>query len=444
MKNELTDLDNGNIKALHWRIVFTAGIGFFTDAYDLFIISVVTTILMPLWHLTISQLALLNSSALAAAAVGAISFGLLSDKFGRKRLYGVEVAILFFGAILAAFSPSYVWLLISRIIVGLGIGGDYPSSAVIASEYAPSQKRGFLVLLVFAMQAVGLLVGPLLASLLLLTPLHHSLICRILLGVGAIPAASVFYLRRKIQETSHYLLTQSAPVAVSRVVSDLTGFTRKIKSECLPQPKPKQSLLEKKWFIRLLGTAGAWFLLDVAFYGNSVSSALILKHLNPSATLITNTSTVALIFFLFAVPGYILAAAYIDRIGRKFLQMFGFLMIAVAYGLIALIPHAVKNIPLFTALFGISFFFVNFGPNTTTFLIPSEVYPTSLRARAHGISAAWGKVGAFVGAFFLPHISDLYGLRYTMALLSVICLFGILSTLLLPEMKGKSLEIIEN
>ncbi|WP_244897148.1 hypothetical protein [Candidatus Coxiella mudrowiae] len=74
VKNELTDHDNGNIKALHWRIIFTTGIRFFTDAYDLFIIGVVTTILMPLWHLIISQLALLNRSALAlaASAAGAI------------------------------------------------------------------------------------------------------------------------------------------------------------------------------------------------------------------------------------------------------------------------------------------------------------------------------------------------------------------------------------
>ena len=433
--------DESNIKAFHWRIVFTAGMGFFTDAYDLFIIGVVTTILTPIWHLTISQLALLNGAALAAAAVGAISFGVLSDKFGRKRLYGVEVLILFFGAILSAFPPSYGWLLFSRIVVGLGIGGDYPSSAIIASEYAPSQRRGFLVLLVFAMQALGLVVGPLLASLLLVTPLSHTLVWRILLGIGAIPAASVFYLRRQIEETPHYLLKKSPPVAVSRVVSDLTGFTKKIKAQQVPHPQ--HYLFEKKWLVRLIGTASAWFLLDVAFYGNSVSSVLILKWLNPQAQLVTNTLLTALTFFVFAVPGYLLAATYIDRIGRKFLQMFGFFMIAVAYGAIALIPHLTQHIPLFIAIFGISFFFVNFGPNTTTFLIPSEIYPTSLRARAHGISAAWGKVGAFVGAFFLPHILHTQGLRYTMALLAVVCLIGILVTLLLAEMKGKAIDVIE-
>lgn len=428
--------DSNKVTAFHWRIVFTAGMGFFTDAYDLFVIGVVTAILMPIWHMSIFQLALLNGAALAAAAVGAIFFGLLADKYGRKRWYGIEIMLLFIGAILSAVSPSYTWLLISRILVGLGIGGDYPSSAIIASEYAPHHRRGFLVLLVFAMQAIGLVVGPLLASLLLLTSIPHEMVWRILLGLGAVPAASVFYLRRKIQETPHYVLSKNPPVEVSRIVSDLTGFTSRINAGAY---KP-QSLWQKKWFIRLLGTAGAWFFLDVAFYGNSVSSVLILKTLNPKAHLVSNTLISAFIFLVCAVPGYFLAAASIDTIGRKFLQIIGFLMIALCYGIIAFIPGVVTHVNLFLTIFGISFFFVNFGPNSTTFLIPSEIYPTNLRARAHGISAALGKVGAFVGAFALPHILEVHGLRYTMGLLALVCILGVFSTFLIPEMKREALE----
>ena len=74
------------------------------------------------------------------------------------------------------------------------------------------------------MQAVGLIVGPLLASALLATHLPHHAVWRILLGLGAIPAASVFYLRRCISETPHYLLSKKAPTEVSRTVSDLTGI----------------------------------------------------------------------------------------------------------------------------------------------------------------------------------------------------------------------------
>lgn len=137
------ELDEQKLNRLHWRMVITAGMGFFTDAYDLFVIGVVTTLLMPLWQLTSSQIALLNSASLASAAFGSMIFGWFADKWGRKKMYGVEVFILFIGALLSAFSPSFVWILISRIIVGIGIGGDYPTSAVVASEYANRKNRVF-------------------------------------------------------------------------------------------------------------------------------------------------------------------------------------------------------------------------------------------------------------------------------------------------------------
>src|SRR3990167_85108 len=156
------------------KMVLTAGIGFFTDAYDLFIIGIVSSILKPIWHLSILQVALLNGAALASAAFGAVFFGFFSDRYGRKKLYGYEVLVLFFGAILSAVSHDFWWLLIMRLVVGFGIGGDYPSSAVVISENATHKNRGYLVLLVFAMQAVGLVVGPLLASLFLSLHLPHD------------------------------------------------------------------------------------------------------------------------------------------------------------------------------------------------------------------------------------------------------------------------------
>jgi len=281
-------------------------------------------------------------------------------------------------------------------------------------------------------------VGPAIASLLIASHLSHAIIWRILLGLGAIPAASVFYLRRNIQESPHYLRSKaSIPVEVSRVVRDL-AVPKEGLSAYDPQNQ-KSSLFSRKWLMCLFGTAGAWFLLDVAFYGNGISSVMIINAVHPHATLLAHTMISAALFLVFAVPGYALAAKYVDKIGRKPLQYGGFFMMALIYALIAWIPDLQNIVPLFIALFGISFFFVNFGPNTTTFLIPSEIYPTHIRARAHGISAAVGKLGAFLGAFALPFFLKSCGVSATMGFMAGVAALGILITILIPEMKNKSL-----
>lgn len=144
--------------------------------------------------------------ALLAPAVGAFSFGRVADILGRKRIYGYEVLVLAAGAIASALSPSIWWLIGFRSVLGIAIGGDYPVSSTIISEYAGKASRGLLVTLVFTMQAAGLIVGPLLAATLLVTPLSHSLIWRLLLAFGCVPALAVFYLRRQMAETPRYLL----------------------------------------------------------------------------------------------------------------------------------------------------------------------------------------------------------------------------------------------
>src|SRR3990167_1291537 len=434
--------EEGKLNKFHAKMVLTAGIGFFTDAYDLFIIGIVTSILGPIWHMSTLHIALLNGAALASAAFGAVFFGFFSDRYGRKKLYGFEVLILFCGAIMSACATSFAFLFVSRLIVGFGIGGDYPSSAVVISENSTRKNRGFLVLLVFAMQAVGLIVGPFLASLLLASHLSHEVIWRILLGLGAIPAASVFYLRRNIQESEHYLRSkEKLPVEVSRVVRDLAAPKEGVSA--YDAQASKHSLFSKKWLLCLFGTTGAWFLLDVAFYGNGVSSVMIINAIHPNATLLAHTMISAILFLVFAVPGYALAAKYVDKIGRKPLQYMGFFMMALMYALIAFIPDLMHKVSLFIALFGISFFFVNFGPNTTTFLIPSEIYPTSIRARAHGISAAVGKLGACLGAFCLPFLLKDFNVSVTMTVMAGVAALGIFTTMLLPEMKNKCLSETE-
>src|SRR5271163_687944 len=174
-RNDFSEMDNAGISKEHWKIMFISGMGFFTDAYDLFVIGVVMALLKPIWHVGKVEESLVESTALLAAALGALLFGRVADMLGRKRIYGVEVLVLAAGAIACAFSPNIWWLIGLRFILGIGIGGDYPVSATIMSEYFGKNHRGMMVTLVFAMQAAGLIFGPLFASALLTTHRSHDI-----------------------------------------------------------------------------------------------------------------------------------------------------------------------------------------------------------------------------------------------------------------------------
>jgi PHS family inorganic phosphate transporter-like MFS transporter len=111
--SEFAEMDSAGITGHHWKIMLISGMGFFTDAYDLFIIGVVMALLKPIWHVGKLEESLVASTALLAAAFGALLFGRLADMVGRKRIYGVEVRVLAAGAIGSAFSPN-IWIVLAN------------------------------------------------------------------------------------------------------------------------------------------------------------------------------------------------------------------------------------------------------------------------------------------------------------------------------------------
>jgi len=109
------------------------------------------------------------------------------------------------------------------------------------------------------------------------------------------------------------------------------------------------------------------------------------------------------VFAVAAAPGYLVAAAMIDRIGRKSIQMIGFVLMAATFAAIALIPDVEKLVLPFLIVYGISYFFTEFGPNSTTFVYPAEIFPVRARTTGHGIAAGTGKLGGFPGVLVVPN-----------------------------------------
>lgn len=443
-------LDNAPMSRFHTRSIFTAGMGFFTDAYDLFIIGTASTLIAKQWGLTSGQVGWINSITLLAAFLGAIVFGRISDVLGRKRTYGLEAAIMVVGAILSAFAPSFIWLLAFRFILGVGVGGDYPMSAVLMGEFANTKSRGKLVGLVFAMQALGTIAGYVVALALLSAKINPDLAWRIMLGLGAVPAAAVIYMRRQMPESPRYLARvagRASEAAASMAVYSDGVINITAAQEKSTKMSLRQFLSTPRYLLYLLGTAGAWFVFDYAYYGNSISAPLIVTSVLGSSGSKVLTEAIALqliVFTVAAVPGYYLAAFFMDRIGHKRLQLIGFLFMGLAFLLIGVIPNVTTLVLPFLLLFGLSYFFAEFGPNSTTFVLAGEVYPTAARSTGHGISAGVAKLGAFLGVYIFPTLKAHLGVAGALEFSFGMSVLGFLVTLVLPEPAGRSLDEISH
>jgi MFS transporter, PHS family, inorganic phosphate transporter len=439
-------LDDAPTSRFHHRAVLISGMGFFTDAYDLFVIGTVAALVKVQWNLSTTQTSWVTGAAILGAFVGAFVFGRIADVFGRKVVYTTVAAIMIVGAIASALAPSFLFLVIARLILGLGIGGDYPVSAVLMSEYSNRADRGRLVGLVFSMQAVGLIVGPLVGIILLSSGVGDPLAWRILLGLGALPAAAVIYFRAKMPESPRFkALVQGRADQAAKELNQFAGGAvdaSTVSDDGKHLMGVRQFLANPRMLVTLVGTAGCWFLFDYAYYGNTLSLPSILSEVSPSASIELKLFLTLALFVVFALPGYVLAVWKMDKIGHRRLQFIGFAVMAGCFILLGAVPSLTSSVAPFIAIFGISYLFTEFGPNMTTFVLPSEVFPVNMRTTGHGVAAGVGKLGAFVGVFLVPQLADHIGLRGLLYVAGGAAVLGFLLTKVLPEPSGRSLEEI--
>ncbi|KAL0368446.1 UNVERIFIED_CONTAM: Inorganic phosphate transporter 1-4 [Sesamum calycinum] len=379
-----------------------------------------------------------------------------------------------------------------RFWLGFGIGGDYPLSATIMSEYANKKTRGAFIAAVFAMQGFGILAGGMVAIIvsasfkaaypapayqdnaLASTVPAADYVWRLILMFGALPAALTYYWRMKMPETARYtaLVAKNAKQAASDMskVLQVEIEAEQEKVERFAQERGNDFGLFSKEFLRrhglhLLGTTTTWFLLDIAFYSQNLFQKDIFsaigwippaKTMNALEEVFRISRAQTLIALCSTVPGYWFTVFFIDRIGRFAIQLMGFFFMTVFMFALA-IPYThwthKDNRIGFVIMYSLTFFFANFGPNATTFVVPAEIFPARLRSTCHGISAASGKAGAIVGAFgFLyaaqskdPSKRDAgypagIGVKNSLIVLGCVNALGMVFTFLVPESKGKSLE----
>ncbi|KAL9379617.1 hypothetical protein Peur_028099 [Populus x canadensis] len=448
-------LDNAKTQLYHFKAIFLAGMGFFTDAYDLFCITAVTKLIGRLYYFDPVKGAPgklptnINNAITGVALCGTLAGQLFFRWLGDKLATSVVGSLCFF-----------------RFWLGFGIGGDYPLSAVIMSEYANQKTHGAFIAAVFAMQGVGIMFAGAVSTIVSMSFLsafpappfskanvistqpETDFAWRIVLMFGAIPAALTYYWRMKMPETARYSTAlvegnhkKAAKYMAKVLEKDITIDEATSKDPI--NPKSSYGLFSQEFLrnhgAQLLGTASTWFHLDIAFYSLNLTQ----KDVYPSAGLINKASSMnaieemyhlskamSLIALVAMVPGYWFTYGYLR--GEK--KLFG--------------PYSEKEFCgghpiMFTVIYGLTFFFANFGPHSTTFMVPAELFPARFRSTCHGISAASGKAGAIIGAFVVQYYTqdgDSDGIKKAITGLSVVNLMGFFFTFLVPETKGKSLE----
>lgn len=499
----LAEVDKAPFGWYHVRLAVVTGIGFFTDAYSLFAINLTVILLGIVYWQDADNRGVMPHNAdtaikvatSAGAIFGQCVFGYLGDYLGRKRMYGVELMIIIATTLAQSLcgessTLSIVGVLIFyRVIMGIGVGGDYPLSAVITAEFASTRYRGGIIAAVFAMQGLGQLASALVTLIVVVIYKDHLVIAtgvgecvgecamhvdkmwRIIIAFGGIPGWFALYYRLTVPETPRYTFDVLYDVEKASVDARKYRYGKQgneidpvtqaqARSEMAKYKTPRPSLGElfrffsqKRQAIRIFGTSMSWFFLDLAFYGLGFSSASLMAIMGFEQgdnlyMYLRNTATGQIVLICAgALPGYWLTVFTVDKLGRKPIQITGFAILTVIFCVLGFAwQHLTKKHLL--ALYVLAQFFFNFGPNATTFITPAEIFPTRVRSTAHGFSAGMGKLGAvFAQIFFAPmikrgatHDNPTPWIHGVMQIFALFMFLGMLTSFLVPESKRARLE----
>ncbi|KAL4903593.1 hypothetical protein BDW74DRAFT_155794 [Aspergillus multicolor] len=384
--------------------------------------------------------------------VGQILVGIVGDWLGRRWGLIQDAAIMFLGLIMltAAWGVTqngwvicYAW---SLFFYGIGVGGEYPMTATSGMENAVGSgkvstkedrlHRGRKVTSAFLMQGWGQFFNQVLLIILLLcfhhgsgNPDYSTVSAQWTYRVSfAIPAVGTLWL---VYYRTYHMKSASKQLQAAKKKSSVTGYD-----------VASLKLTFQHFGFRLVATTGAWFANDVFFYGNKLFQSEFIKVISPASTSIMPGWLWNLVNVGVSLCGYYMASFLIDNklYGRKWMQIIGFLMDFILF----IVPAfnfeyytSPEHIKEFQAMYFLSSFFNQFGPNSVTFLVAAEVFPTPIRATAHGMSAAAGKLGALLA-------SVLYNYIDTQTKFYVVPWFGlagvVLTLFFLPDTTGLDLK----
>ena len=352
----------------HTRLIIGIGIAWLFDAMDVGMLSFVIAALHKEWQLSTVEMGWIGSVSSIGMAVGAILFGMMADRFGRKAILILTLLVFSIGSGISAFATGYGIFLVLRFIIGAGLGGELPVASTLVSESVPVEKRGRSVVLLESFWAAGWLLAAIISYFVM--PIWCWRVAIFATGLAGLYA---FYFREGIHESRAF-----KKVARPGLIKTLTTLWR--------PPYVRSTLM--LWIV--------WFMVVFSYYGMFLwlPSVMVLKGFS-----LINSFGYVLIMTLAQLPGYFVAAWLIEKWGRKTvlsLFLLGTAGSALGFGMAASLPM------LLTAGMLLSFF--NLGAWGALYAYSPEQYPTIVRSSGSGMAAGIGRIGGIVGPLLVGHL----------------------------------------
>lgn len=345
------------------KLLAIAGVGWLFDALDVGILSFVIAALAVEWNLTPTEMGWIGSINSIGMAVGALVFGLMADRFGRKSVFMWTLVIFSVASGLSAATTTLAAFMVLRFFVGMGLGGELPVASTLVSESVAPKERGRVVVLLESFWAGGWLLAAIISYFVI--PTYGW---RVALILTAIPAFYAIYLRISLPDSPKYEANKTKRQSIWKNI---------------------QSVWKKEYAKSTLMLWIVWFMVVFSYYGMFLwlPSVMVMKGFS-----MIQSFEYVLIMTLAQLPGYFTAAWIIEKVGRKFvlsLYLLGTAVSALTFG------FADTTAMLLVSGMFLSFF--NLGAWGALYAYTPENYPTIIRGTGSGMAASVGRLGGIFG-----------------------------------------------
>ncbi|WP_179393764.1 MFS transporter [Lacticaseibacillus absianus] len=345
------------------RLITGVGVAWLFDAMDVGMLSFIIAAVKTEWGLTAVQMGWIGSISSIGMAIGAVLFGMLADRIGRKMVLIITLLVFSLGSALSALAQGYALFMALRLLIGAGLGGELPVASTLVSESVATEHRGRSVVLLESFWAAGWLLAAVISYFVI--PQWGWRTAMVLTGLTALYA---LYFREGIAESPAY------EANAHRKPSFWQGL---------------RNIWQKKYRRATAMLWIVWFMVVFSYYGMFLwlPSVMVLKGYS-----MINSFGYVLVMTLAQLPGYFVAAWLIEKWGRKkVLATFltGTALAALGFGLAGTLPLLMVS--------GMLLSFFNLGAWGALYAYSPEQYPSVIRSSGSGLSAGVGRIGGIVG-----------------------------------------------